>query len=112
MRAAIIPADGSQPIRVEDIKPGVRELQSLVGGYFEVVPLPALGASMYVDEEGKLKRDARLKLNHRATALASDRIRAEDFIVGDVVLLGARDGLDNDTDLPESTVKLLAAMGG
>lgn len=108
MHAAIIPADTSQPVEIKDFNPGVTAIQEVVGGYFQVLTLADLGVSMYMDEEGKFKHGA--VLNSRATALAAAILREEDFIVGDVLLLGAPDEHGNDTDLPEAVTKLLAVM--
>lgn len=68
----------------------LRELQTLVGGYIEIVRCP-WGGLMIVDEEGHLKRK---RWNAAATLLAQSR----DPIAGDVVLVERRDIEGEDDD--------------
>lgn len=105
MLAAIIPADVNAPIRIEDIEPDLKVIQSLVGGYFQVVGIPSQPAVMYVDEEGKLKPGA--EYNQRATKLAAGAILPHDIIVGDAVVLGMHDDQGNDTGLTRETADAL-----
>lgn len=111
MRAAIIPADPSQPIRIEDIEDNFETLGALVGGFIETVGAQAIAASMYVNEEGKIHSLAR---NDRATLVAnvSRSIRSTDYIAGDAVLLGLYDNEGNDTDLPLASIALLSDLTG
>lgn len=110
MRAAIIPADSTSPVRIEDIKPGYKELQSLVGGSVQVVGIRKLGAWMYLDEDGKMKPGT--EFNPRATKLSVGCIHPHDFIVGDVVLMGPPNNQGEDTDLPDDAVAALEAEFG
>lgn len=66
---AIIPADEAQPIRIERIPYGrgeLKELQTHVGGFIEVIRVTWQGESKvaFVNEEGLLKR---LEHNPRAS---------------------------------------------
>lgn len=62
----------------------LEELQGLVGGYIERVPM-SNGKSMYVNEEGKLNG---LPYNEKATQILRQQGRIpNDYIVGDVVIL-------------------------
>jgi hypothetical protein len=79
--------------------------RQVVGGYLEAVYLgPEM--LMYVNEDGKHHR---LPPNARATRLAwSFSLPADDFIVGDVVIVGRGTGEDEE-EIPESNVQLLKA---
>ena len=58
------------------------ELQSIVGGYIEVVSLHD-GRLVVCDEEGKLKGKER---NHKATDILHSVFNTNDFMVGDVLV--------------------------
>lgn len=58
------------------------ELQTIVGGYVEIVTLPN-DQLMVVDEEGKIKQK---KINVRATQLIAATIHNGDIIVGDALV--------------------------
>lgn len=96
MRAVIIPSDEGSPVRIEDVPEiDLEFLQRTVGGYVERVALDAVGGgggllSIYLNEDGKRMR---LPYNPRATALAWNylAISRRDYMVGDVVILGAPD---------------------
>jgi len=85
-----------------------------VGGYLEAVSLrlvrevgPALVATMYVNEEGKLKR---LPVNPIGTVLARLAGGLHDTIVGDVVLVGPPDKHGEDTSLAGEWVELIGSL--
>lgn len=86
MRVMVLPTDGTP--EVKEIDGSLSSLQSLVGGYIELVYLEPLSHSYdivgLVDEEGKLKNKAP---NHNTVAYLGP-----DMLVGDIVLLRA----DND----------------
>jgi hypothetical protein len=109
VQVAIIPADISQPIRIEDVEVTLDQLQKAVGGDIQVVGLRELSMNMYLNEEGKFGKFAP---NSRATTLGHEyrAIRQDDHIVGDVVLLGPFDEEGEDTGLsPEQIAWLTAA---
>lgn len=110
MLAAIIPADGTAPVRIEDIESGYETVQSLVGGNFQVVGVPHLDGVMYVDEEGKLKPGG--KVNDRATKLTAGYLLPHDVIVGDALILGMYDHEGNDTGLTAETAAAVKAACG
>lgn len=60
----------------------LEELQEIVGGYIEVLPLND-DEIMVLNEEGKILG---LDLNDNATALISEAGMWDDFIVGDVLV--------------------------
>ena len=69
----------------DDVNARLRQLQALVGGYIEVVPLPGY-RYMAINENGK---DGPHFINQTATMLAheAESIMASDYIAGDAVIL-------------------------
>lgn len=107
MKVAIIPADINQPIRIEDLEMDLDSLQHAVSGDIQMVGLRGASMNMYINENGKLER---LALNRRATILShwAEAIRHDDFIVGDVVLVGPTDDEEGaDTALTPEHVAFL-----
>ena len=113
----LIPADTERPIvksRIGDnvsvLCPIMRDLQELVGGYIQTVPLPeSTEVVLVVDEDGKLKSTA--KPNVRASRLSNSAI------VGNAVLVGMVDGEFRDVpshlrpkELVESEYTTLAEL--
>ena len=94
----IIKTDGTKHVKtVENID--LAFLQECVGGYIEAVNLPSFeGATMYVNEEGKLNG---LLINLYATQLFQGDYGKTDVIVGDIVLVGATDSEGYDTGLTD-----------
>lgn len=82
--ALVIPAAGPmytvEPANKQ--KFGLEQLQEIVGGYIEIIPL-AEGTMMVLNEEGKLDG---LPYNLAATQMARGYIFEDDFIVGDVLV--------------------------
>ena len=106
--AIAIPADISQPLRRVEIRPGESLVyRYLVGGNLEVVSLDLPPASLYVNEEGKLKG---LPINHRATSVLwmhSPVFRDKDIIAGDAFIVGPVDEHGNDLSAPPELQALL-----
>lgn len=109
MRALIIPADRDQPIKFTNTTGELKELQALVGGYIQPVFLRQIGATMYVDEEGKLKLGA--VVNVRAAEIVEQYAGRREIIMGDALLLGIPDG-DGDTSLPDGLADLFDYVYG
>lgn len=106
LHAVQIPQDEERPLYKVAID-GLSGMQAAVGGYIQVVDLTPLGASLVLDEEGKLKGK---EINRRATLLfwlLFPSVRHRDAIVGDVIVIGAPDDDGNSTDVPEAVTKLL-----
>jgi Domain of unknown function (DUF3846) len=88
----IIPADEAQAIRSRetDEQPALQELQDIVDGFIEPVPLwtdyMGIEAVVYCNEDGKGRE---LPVNRRATALWYEKLgqRVDDILVGDIVLV-------------------------
>jgi hypothetical protein len=106
MKIAIVPADTTKPIIVQNIDPELENIQHLVGGDVEAVDLRSHGMTMYSNEDSKF---AGLPLNQRATVLAhlSHSIRTDDYIAGDAVIFGPSDEDGADTDLSDIQQRLL-----
>ena len=103
-KALIIPADQSQPARVESITADLETLQFLVRGNIEAVS--GDDWHFYLNEEGKILG---LEPNVRAGALVLQlRGDVQDVYCGDVVFLGATPDGD-EADVPER-VRFLAAL--
>ena len=61
----------------------LEEMQGIVGGYIEIMPLDKTGEIMVLNEEGKLMR---LPLNEKATDYFLQNSLFDDFIVGNVLV--------------------------
>lgn len=98
IKVLVIPADHSKPVEAREIEPSLDQMQALVGGWLEVVDVLEPLGSMYLNEEGKLRR---LPLNQRATALIQrHNAMLLDVIVGDAFVSGPPDREGQDTDCP------------
>lgn len=101
MRALLIPAELSEPIRDVQIDGGdgcLDALQALVGGWIETIPHPTRDdVAPYFHEEGKLLD---LPANWRATELLRESIRPGDYIAGDCVLAGFDPDTGETVELP------------
>jgi hypothetical protein len=86
---------------------GLTDYQHAVGGYVELIHIDFPRLTMFANEEGKLRN---LPVNRRATCLwwlFSPAARGRDFVVGDVVLVGAARCRQTTTELPEDLRPLL-----
>jgi hypothetical protein len=93
VRGIVIPAVPFLPVEEREFD-GLKDYQDAVGGYIEPVNISEPGLTLYVNEEGKVRK---MSLNERATALwwvFSPHARGHDLIVGDAVLTpdGPEDG--------------------
>ncbi|WP_181064359.1 DUF3846 domain-containing protein [Pseudoclavibacter sp. AY1F1] len=100
-----IAADVDEPIELIDIESD-DEYRRLVDGWTEAVDVPALGISIYVNEEGLVRR---LPFNARASAIwwANCERLPDAMLVGDAVVVGYPDDDGKATDVPAETVALL-----
>ncbi len=106
VKGLIIPAEASAPIEQRDFD-RLEDYQTVVGGWIEAVDIPALGITVYVNEEGLLRH---LPLNSRVTFLwwydvPESGQRA--MLVGDAVVVGCPGQNGDNTDVPEAVVELL-----
>jgi hypothetical protein len=106
IHAIQIPVDDQRPLYKVAIE-GLEGMQAAVGGNIEAIDLGPLGATFFVNEEGKLMQGP---INQRATllwwCLFPSAVRA-DVIVGDALMVGAPDEDGNSTDIPKEVVDLL-----
>jgi Domain of unknown function (DUF3846) len=103
-RALLVPVVGE--CSVVDIKEGdeLGQLQSLVGGYIELVRSNYTGLLVYVNEEGKLQG---LPRNRRMTNFLRHTL-GSDYIVGPAVIMGAIDDEGDAKSVPDWVVGILA----
>lgn len=101
--ATVIPAHGD--ITETTLHDQLEDLQRLVGGYFQVVPLPVEGLNAFVNEEGKIYG---LPINPRATLATRGTLMRGDYIAGTMVVLGPvdEDGEHQSAD-PDAVARLL-----
>lgn len=100
-----VPADSDEPIELIYVDSD-DEYRRIVGGWIEAVDVPVLGISIYVNEEGLVRR---LPFNARASAVwwANSGRLPNAMLVGDAVVVGYPDEDGNVTDVPAETVELL-----
>src|SRR5438874_8994833 len=95
--AIVIPADLTEPIRLEQLdEHDLHAYRQLVGGSIEVITLERPQSSMYLNDEGKLME---LPLNQRATTLLwvhNSAFRGQDVIVGPAFVVGPPDREGDD----------------
>ncbi|WP_409048298.1 DUF3846 domain-containing protein [Microbacterium sp. HA-8] len=106
-----IPADQEAPLEHRELQ-GLEDYQTVVGGYIEAVDLPEAGATLFVNEEGLLRK---LPFNPRATFLwwfwvPAARYKA--MLVGDAILVGSSDQRGDETDVPEPLAASLLSPYG
>ena len=97
IRVLVIPADESEPVRLEEVPASWRALYRLVGGSVSLVDLPDTGAGMFVDGNGKLPPV--LPRNRRAEILTG---LTGDWLAGDVVIYGGSANDPHPSDAPEA----------
>lgn len=100
-----VPADSDEPIELIYVDSD-DEYRRIVDGWIEAVDVPALGISVYVNEEGLVRH---LPFNARASAIwwANSEQLPNAMLVGDAVVVGYPDEDGNVTDVPAETVALL-----
>lgn len=106
VKGIVIPAAGEEPLEVRDFHQ-LEDCQGAVGGWIEAVDIAALGVTLYVNEEGVLRR---LPFNSRASMLWWYHVPASRqgaVLVGDAVVVGWPDKHGNSTDLAEDIHGLL-----
>jgi Domain of unknown function (DUF3846) len=105
--ALVIPVEG--PMEEIELDGSLKQLQTLVGGYIQALPLPAFAdpderATAYVHEEGKL---IGLEPNMRATdfMVPGCGLFFCDYIAGPFVLCGFDPRTGNHRELPEPVIR-------
>ena len=83
-------------------------IRDLVGGQFQVIRGP-MDAWIYLNEDGK---SLPLKENYVATAMGHEAgLSLADYVVGQVVVVGAPDSEGYDTSVPDAFLKHLEQCG-
>lgn len=105
VKAVYIPSDTDADVEVREVA-GIEDIQAAVGGWFEPVDVPALGVTIYINEEGRVRRPS---FNSRASFLwwyyvPRDRPA---MLVGDVIIVGTPNKSGDDTDVLEPVLRLL-----
>lgn len=102
MKALVLRTDETHELI--DLPTDYREIGQLVGGWLELVNVR--GGFLYVNEEGKLEN---LTPNLKATRFchAREAIRANDCIVGNVVLVGVLDAKGEHKDVDKALIQEL-----
>jgi len=105
--ALIIPANLSEPARIETIDAGLQSLQAYVAGNIEAVTVDDW--HFYLNEEGKIMQ---LAPNRRAAQLVLEKTGVlADVYCGDVVVLGeTTDG--DEADVPEHLIDTAQQLFG
>lgn len=102
VKSIVIPHDTALPPRLQDM-PDAGAFQEAVDGWLELVEVPGLAATMYVNEDAQPQG---APPNIRAMAIwwiySVDPMQ-HPLLCGDVVLSGLPD--ENDGDVPESIVR-------
>lgn len=107
-KGIVIPADPFAPMTVRSFD-GLAGYQKVVDGLIEAVQLTEpVGATLFVDEEGRFKRSP---FNPRATYIAMvhnpDLMFSGCMIIGDAVLVGDPDEEGETQDVPKQLIDLL-----
>ena len=86
------------------------KLQGSVGGWIEAVDVPDPGITIYVNEEGLVRR---LPFNSRASFVWWYHVpgATQAMLVGNAVIIGQPDEDGNDTDVPQTVIDLLTYDG-
>lgn len=106
-----IPADDTLPLEVREFA-DIVAYQEVVDGWIEPVDINPLGITLFVNEEGLVRR---MPFNARATFLwwyFVPDARNHAMLVGDAVMVGQPDRDGDTTDVPREVVELLTAKSG
>lgn len=105
IKVLIIKPDES--ITIQEISPTLENLQSIVGGYIELIPFGPM-ANAYINEDGIALN---LPRNQLATMLAEHFLNKMgrillrgDYIKGTMIVVGLSDDEGNNTDVPSDVV--------
>lgn len=101
--AVFIPADTDLDMEVREVEQ-VEDLQSAVGGWFEPIDVHFLGLTIYVNEEGRVRR---MPFNARASFLWWYHAPNQDLamLMGDAIVVGKPNKAGDDTSVPTDLVE-------
>lgn len=107
MKAITITVDGN--CELVDSSWEYEDINQFVNGWIEGVHLGDFGY-MFINEEGKL-----INLEHNAIAThcasESNHLAKNDYIVGNVIIVGHSDDEGGSTDVPDYTINYFKDMG-
>lgn len=113
MYVLVIPPDATAYLADLPDPDYLEPLCQLVAGDLEAVTIPVpgtnIGATMYLNERGKLDD---LPINDLATHLAAGRLTLGDTIVGTAVICGPPTGDGRDTDVPGALITQVDRVAG
>ncbi|WP_409048502.1 DUF3846 domain-containing protein [Microbacterium sp. HA-8] len=110
VKALVIPTAAGEPITECEVNK-LKDYQAVLGGWIEPVDIPALGVTVYVNEEGLMRN---LPFNPRATFLwwyFVPEARQRAMLVGPALISGMPDRSGDSTDVPSEVVAMLARPG-
>lgn len=105
VKGIYVPADDNKSLEVRELTK-LEDYRAAVDGWIEAVDVPALGVTVYVNEEGLIRR---LPFNPRASFLWWYHVPGAHraMLVGDVIVVGAPDENGDSTDVQDEIVDLL-----
>ena len=105
VKGIYVPVDETEPLEQREFAT-LDDYQTAVDGWIEAVEIPSLGITIYVNEEGLLRR---LPFNPRASFLWWFHVPGahQAMLVGNAVIVGALDENGESTDVPQEVVDLL-----
>lgn len=108
IRGLVIPAVEVLPVKVVEFEQGdIRAIQQYVGGMFQCIDIANPFATIFCDDEAKLKGS---ELNRRATMLwwvHYPLSRNVDILNGDCLIIGQPDDEGDSQGVPDELVDLL-----
>ena len=105
MKAAVFNADSTGGIIDFEEDTSYQLIKDAVGGIFQAINLPGLGATMWVHDEGKILG---LPVNPFGNMFWKSEYGDTDFIVGDIILTGPTGPNGETTGLGEEFIALLS----
>lgn len=106
VKGIFIPADESLNIEMRELR-CLADYQEAVGGFIEALDIDRPGATIFINEEGKIHG---LPLNRRACLLLwihNSRYRGMASIEGDVIIVGRPDDFGDTQSVPYELESLL-----
>jgi len=107
MKAVKISADGAKEVVELEYGNVLKPLQEAVGGWIELISLPAFVADLWVNENGKIHH---LAPNPLATKLWAAEAPHAETLLGDAIVTGPSDTHGETLGLNDEQVSFLLAL--
>lgn len=112
-KALLIPVEG--PLQEISLDGTLEQLQQLVGGHIDALPLPSLvrdanHATAYIHGEGKFVYSGADGVNVRASAVMGPMFMALDYIAGPMLVCGFDPERGENAALPETVASYVRAI--